>query len=88
LGLAEGVESALAVIGTGWAPIWAMGSAGAMARFPVLPGIEALTIFADTDEVGLKAARTVGQRWANAGREALVLKPPVVGADFNDLRPT
>ncbi|TCH97721.1 hypothetical protein EJV46_16100 [Roseococcus sp. SYP-B2431] len=50
LGLAEGIETALSVMqGFGWRPVWAAASAGAIARFPVLAGIEALTIFADRD---------------------------------------
>jgi hypothetical protein len=58
LGLAEGIETALAVMQrAGWSPVWAANSAGAMDRFPVLPGIESLTIFADADGAGIKAAR-------------------------------
>ena len=47
LGVAEGPETGLAVMLHGWKPIWAtIGTAG-MKNFPVLPGIEALTVFAD-----------------------------------------
>src|SRR5262249_11799300 len=45
LGIAEGIEDSLAVLLSGWAPVWAATGAGAIARFHVLDGIEALTIF-------------------------------------------
>ena len=77
LGIAEGIETALAVMQrTGWRPVWAATSAGAMRRFPVLPGIEALTIFADTGEAGIGAATECAERWTAAEREARILAPP------------
>lgn len=84
LGIGEGIETCLAVLqGFGWRPIWAATSAGSIARFPVLAGIEALTVFADADGPGLAAARTCIARWKDAGREARLLAPPA--GDFNDL---
>lgn len=86
LGLAEGIETALAVIQrAGWSPVWAAGSAGPMAKFPLLPGITALTLFADADGAGMEAARICGKRWATAGREARLLAPPA--GDWNDALP-
>jgi putative DNA primase/helicase len=87
LGLAEGIETALSVIqGAGWSPVWAAGNAGAIGAFPVLPGVECLTLFADNDAngAGTKAARTCAERWAAAGREAIVHCPPP-GTDWNDV---
>jgi putative DNA primase/helicase len=52
LGLCEGVEDGLAILLSGWAPVWCATCAGAIKSFPVLSGIESLTIFADTDPVG------------------------------------
>ena len=40
LGLTEGIEDGLAVMISGWQPIWAATSAGAIEHFPVLIGIE------------------------------------------------
>ncbi len=86
LGLAEGIETALAVMQrAGWSPVWAATSAGAMRLFPVLAGIEALTIFADMDGPGLAAARECGQRWAEADREARLLAPPA--GDWDSMLP-
>jgi putative DNA primase/helicase len=75
LGLAEGVEDALAVLLSGWSPMWAGTSAGAIARFPVLPGIEVLTIFADPDDAGQRAAEACRDRWRETGREAAIVLP-------------
>ena len=58
------------------APVWCCGGAGNLAGFPVLGGIEALTIAADADEPGQKAAEGVAQRWQEAGREAVIIAPP------------
>lgn len=82
LGIAEGIETALSVLAAGWAPVWAIGSAGGIVSFPVLPGIEALTVFADADEAGQNAARAVAERYADAGLEAFIQTPPA--GDFND----
>ena len=78
LGIAEGIEDALAVLLSGWSPIWAATSAGAIARLPVLAGIETLTVFADADEPGLVAARACCDRWRRSGREAIITPPSEV----------
>jgi putative DNA primase/helicase len=84
LGIAEGVETSLSVMqGFGWRPVWAATSAGMIRTFPVLPGIEALTVFADADGAGMEAAKACAARWREAGRETCVLAPPA--GDFNDL---
>jgi putative DNA primase/helicase len=75
LGLTEGVEDGLAVLLSGWTPVWSATSAGAIERFPVLPGVEALTLFADADATGLKAAQACRDRWLVVGREAVIAQP-------------
>lgn len=75
LGIAEGVEDALHVLAAGWAPMWVLGTAGGVSRLPVLDGIEALTIFADADKVGMAAARGCATRWHAAGREVFICPP-------------
>jgi putative DNA primase/helicase len=86
LAIAEGIETTLAVMQrTGWRPVWAATSAGAIARFPVLTGIEALTVFADADGAGIGAARECCRRWAAVGREARILAPPA--GDWDDALP-
>ena len=84
LGIAEGVETALAAMSTGWNPIWAAVDAGNLANFPVLSGIESLTIFADHDEAGLSASKKCAARWQAAGRNARIVPPHRVGTDWAD----
>ena len=84
LALAEGIESVLAAAHV-FTPIWATVDAGNMTGFPVLAGIEALTIFADHDEAGIKAARECAARWRDAGREVRVLRARTAGADLADI---
>jgi hypothetical protein len=87
LGLAEGIETALSVMQVyGWRPVWAATSAGAIASFPVLPGIECITVFSDNDEsgAGLKAANKCYKRWVSAGVEFANIPCPRTG-DWNDM---
>jgi len=71
LGIAEGIEDALAVA-LDWGPAWAATSAGAIERFPVLSGIDCITVFADADAAGAKAACACAERWMAAGKEARI----------------
>jgi hypothetical protein len=84
LGIAEGIETALAAGGM-FKPMWATIDAGQMAKFPILTGIESLTIFADYDKAGLDAARTTWRRYRHAGINANLLRPQRVGEDVNDM---
>ncbi len=84
LGIAEGVETGLAILQSGWVPIWACTTAGTLKTFPVLGGIEAPTIFADHDQTGLDAAQTCAERWQRAGREVFIRWTPKPGSDFAD----
>ena len=87
LGIAEGIETALAIMRVGFRPIWACASTSIMKPFPVLDGIETLTIFADNDAsgAGLTAARECVARWRLAGREVRVFMPRERGHDWNDV---
>jgi len=57
---------------------------GGLRKFPVLDGIECLTIFADPKPHEMAGARECARWWAAAGREAVVQIPNALG-DFNDL---
>jgi phage/plasmid primase-like uncharacterized protein len=89
--LGEGVETTLAAAtnikrkGTLLQPAWAAGSAGGVARFPVLSGVQALTLLVDNDEsdAGQRAADECAARWDAA--EVTLLKTNVASTDFNDL---
>lgn len=84
LALAEGIESALAAAHA-FEPIWAAIDAGNLAAFPVLAGVEALTIFADHDQRGIEAARECARRWRDADREVRVRVPKNKGDDAADV---
>ena len=86
LGICEGIETSLAIIQRArWSPVWACGSAGAIAKFPVLAGIETLTIFPDLDDkgAGINAARQCAERWQADGKAVAIAKPPH-GRDWHD----
>jgi len=84
LAIAEGIETALAAP---FRPIWACLVANNMLALPVLPGIEALTIFADNDASGTgeRAAMACAERWHAAGCEVIVRMVDAVGVDYADL---
>jgi hypothetical protein len=83
LGIAEGIETALAVMHrAGWRPVWAATCAGAVGRFPIVPGAASLAIFADADPPGMAAARQAAQRWRNTGKAARIISPP--SGDWDD----
>jgi hypothetical protein len=91
--IGEGVETVLAAAtrvhhrGTLLQPAWSLVDAGNLEKLPIIPGIEHLTILADADESnrGQNAARICAKRWAEAGRQAVVLIPDAMGTDFNDI---
>jgi putative DNA primase/helicase len=83
LHVGEGVETAMAGRQLGLRPCWALGSAGAVASFPVLNGIEALTILQELDDASAKAVDACAENWHAAGREVIV-NEPIGGKDLND----
>jgi phage/plasmid primase-like uncharacterized protein len=91
--IGEGVETVLSAAtrihhkGTLLQPAWAVCTAGNLENFPVLSGIEALTVLADNDAsgTGQKAASICAARWSAAGREVTRLTPKVLGEDFNNV---
>lgn len=84
LGLSEGVEDAIAALNDGWRPIWSTAGTGNLRSFPVLGGIEAITVFADHDGPGVGAAQALVRRWCTAGRQAGVVPPPGGSKDLNE----
>lgn len=82
--IGEGIEtSASAGILLGL-PAWAAISAGNLAAGLLLPSdIGSVTIAADNDPPGLRAAETAAARWRADGRTVRILVP-ATAADFND----
>jgi hypothetical protein len=85
LTVAEGIETGLALLADDQAPVWCVGGAGNLSTLPVLDEIEALTIAADNDEPGRRAADTAAARWCAASREVLIVTPQRHG-DWADPR--
>lgn len=76
LGIAEGIETALAVAGATGMTVWACWSASLLPSFVPPEGIDTVVIWADKDreEAGLKAARSLQQRlWSQGIKAALQL---------------
>jgi hypothetical protein len=86
LHIGEGIETCLSARLAGFRPVWAVGSAHAIATFPVLPGIEAITMLGELNDGGAnhRAAQACAARWIEAGREAFIVEP-VCGDDLNDV---
>jgi hypothetical protein len=92
LSIGEGIETMIAARMRGLRPAWAIGSAGALKNFPVLSGVECLSIIVDHDlpdkngrQAGQDAALECSQRWTAAGREVRRIVPRRQGADMADL---
>jgi phage/plasmid primase-like uncharacterized protein len=84
LGIAEGIETALSASQVFGTAVWATLSRGGVGTFPVLKGIKRLTVFADHDDPGLKAACKCCRRYQAAGIDAEVRYPPCATTDWND----
>ncbi|KAB7782907.1 hypothetical protein F8B43_4201 [Methylorubrum populi] len=84
LAIGEGIETSLSARQLGIRPVWALGSSDAIRTFPVLPGVEGLTILGETGDGGANARATqeAGTRWYRAGRTVEVIMPRV-GDDLN-----
>ncbi|MGD9739870.1 MAG: toprim domain-containing protein [Bauldia sp.] len=89
IAIAEGIETALSIRALpdlGAIPVWSVLSAGGIAAFPVLPGIETVWIAADNDAsgTGQRATRAAALRMHAAGIETIILSPTRQGLDLND----
>jgi putative DNA primase/helicase len=87
LAIGEGLETVLSAMQLGFSPAWALGDANNVRNFPVLSGLESLTIIVDNDEsgTGQRAALECSSRWTSAGREVFRIIPDRRGEDINDV---
>lgn len=86
LGVAEGIETALACyLGSG-IPTWSCVSASGIKSFQWPACLQSLVVFGDNDAsgVGQSAARDLAGRAAAAGLECRVLIPQTIGSDWLD----
>ena len=84
MGIAEGIETALSAALIFKMPVWATLSAGGMVSFPIIPSIENLTIFADDDDAGQRAANQCARRYAEFGIGGQIRTPSNPYGDWND----
>jgi putative DNA primase/helicase len=84
LAIGEGIETCLAARQLGIRPIWALGSVGAIAHFPILDGIGCLRILGEAGAASAKALRLCGNRWHAAGRKVRIIMPCDGCSDLND----
>jgi hypothetical protein len=82
--IGEGVETCLAGRQRGFRPVWAALSTRGIANFPILPGIEGLTIFGEADEANARDVEACASRWRGLGCEVIV-SDPLLGSDLNDV---
>jgi putative DNA primase/helicase len=94
LTVGEGIETVIAAMNapTWYRPAWSVIDSGNLKTFPVLPGIESLTILVDHDKrdqhgrrAGQRAAVECARRWDSAGREVITIIPTVEGEDMADV---
>ena len=81
LGIAEGIETALAASALFGCPVWSVVSANGIESFEPPDGVKALTIFADNDAnfTGQTAAYIAARRLSQRGIVCEVKTPPTVG---------
>jgi hypothetical protein len=85
--IGEGIETTLsAAVRLKFHPVWSVMSRSGIAKFPVLPGIECLTIAVDNDDSGdgQRDAATCVERMIAAGVEVITSQPHLA-KDFNDI---
>jgi hypothetical protein len=81
--IGEGVETCMAARQFNLRPVWALGSAAAVAAFPILGGVECLTLLKEADDASAQACAACAARWHAAGREVFI-NWPTSGKDLND----
>lgn len=90
IGIAEGIETALAVMCIGWRPVWSVLSIPGLQSFPAI--FDCVTVWADNDDEakgnpGRKAAIETVSRLRSEGCEAIARIPAKTGKkqDWNDI---
>lgn len=83
LGIAEGIETALAAQAIFGVPSWAALSADGLRKWEWPSNIKRVTIFADAGEAGQQAAAALAER-LNAADIPIMIVSPLHGDDFSD----
>jgi putative DNA primase/helicase len=85
MGVAEGIETALAAAKLEELPVWACANANMLEQWKAPEGVEWVHIYADNDQnyTGQAAAYKLANRLSLAGLKVLVCVPDMFG-DWND----
>ena len=83
--LAEGAETALGAAQLLGIPCWASLGAGNMPRIAPPPWAHHVTVVADHDEAGIRAAREAARRMRDRGLPVRIVTPAAAKADAADL---
>jgi len=82
--IGEGIETVLSASKLfHFKPIWSVIDAGNLQKFPILPGVECVTIAVDNDPAGQQAATKCTRRLMEGGIEVITIQTNFVN-DFND----
>ena len=84
LGVAEGIETALAAHQLFQIPVWACLSAHGIQSFTLPPEVKLLVIFADHDETGIKASHTLERHALQQGLQVKYWQPETPDFDVLD----
>jgi hypothetical protein len=83
--IGEGIETVLSASKHyQFKPVWSLIDAGKLAKFPVLSGIECVTVVVDNDAAGIEAAEQCADRLLEAAIDVITTQTKGVN-DFNDL---
>ena len=81
--IGEGVETCFAARQLGFAPVWSLISSSGIAAFPVLSGLDGLTILAEDGETSRRDVQLCFDRWFAVGVRPEV-RQSKIGSDMND----
>lgn len=87
LGIAEGIETAIAASMLNDMPVWSALDAGKLAKWQPPAQCRSVVIFADNDAhgKGMDCAEALRGRLTNAGLQVTIRAPERVGEDWNDV---
>jgi putative DNA primase/helicase len=84
LAIGEGVETCMAAREMGITPAWALGSVGAISKFPILDGVQTLVIIGEAGKASRDAVEICKTRWTGARRIVRIVMPDEPHSDLND----
>jgi len=81
--IGEGLETVLSGRMADLGPAWALGSSGAVGSFPVVKGLQEITLLEENDPTSRRDIEICKRRYLKAGKPVNVITPNI-GNDLND----